>query len=42
MGDKDLDFTIARLGECRIPSPISGVRFTGDDERVLYHAALRT
>jgi 6-phosphofructokinase 1 len=40
MPDNDLDFTIARLGECRIPSPMSGVRFTGDDERVLYHAQL--
>jgi 6-phosphofructokinase 1 len=38
MGDQHLDFTIARLGECRIPSPMSGVRFTRDDERVLYHA----
>ena len=40
MPDNDLDFTIARLGECRIPSPLSGVRFTGDDERVLYHSTL--
>ena len=40
MGDNDLDFTIARLGECRIPSPMSGVRFTSDEERVLYHATL--
>jgi 6-phosphofructokinase 1 len=40
MPDNDLDFTIARLGECRIPSPMSGVRFTRDDERVLYHAQL--
>ncbi|HEY2149956.1 MAG TPA: 6-phosphofructokinase, partial [Vicinamibacterales bacterium] len=40
MRDDDLDFTIARLGECRIPSPISGVRFTRDEERVLYHATL--
>jgi 6-phosphofructokinase 1 len=36
----DLDFTIATLGECRFPSPMSGVRFTCDDERVLYHATL--
>jgi hypothetical protein len=28
MGNSDLDFTIAQLGECRIPSPLSGVRFT--------------
>jgi 6-phosphofructokinase 1 len=40
MRDDDLDFTIARLGECRIPSPMSGVRFTHDEDRVLYHATL--
>jgi hypothetical protein len=40
MRDRDLDFTIERLGECRVPSPMSGVRFTRDDERVLYHARL--
>jgi len=38
--DIDLDFTIARLGECRIASPMAGVRFTSDNERVLYHARL--
>ena len=37
MGHTDLDFTISTLGECRFPSPMSGVRFVGDDERVLYH-----
>jgi 6-phosphofructokinase 1 len=36
----DLDFTIARLGECRFHSPLTGVRFTRDDERVLYHTRL--
>lgn len=41
MGNSDLDFTIARLGECGIPSPMSGVRFVDDDERVLYHVSLR-
>jgi len=40
MTDSSLDFTIARLGECRFASPMSGVRFTRDDERVLYHARL--
>jgi 6-phosphofructokinase 1 len=40
MSDSDPDFTIARLGECLIPSPMSGVRFTRDDERVLYHVRL--
>ncbi len=34
------DFTIERLGECRIPSPLAGARFVRDDERVLYHARL--
>ena len=38
MRNDDLDFTIARLGECRFQSPMSGVRFTNDDERVLYHS----
>ncbi len=40
MSITDLDFTIARLGECRITSPLSGIRFTGDDERILYHTRL--
>jgi 6-phosphofructokinase 1 len=40
MTSRDLDFTIARLGECRVPSPMAGVRFTNDDERVLYHTRL--
>jgi 6-phosphofructokinase 1 len=34
------DFSIPTLGECRVRSPLSGVRFTGDDERVLYHSRL--
>jgi 6-phosphofructokinase 1 len=38
MRDDELDFTIARLGESRIASPVSGVRFTRDDERVLFHS----
>jgi 6-phosphofructokinase 1 len=40
MLDTDLDFSIARLGDGRVPSPMRGVRFTTDDERVLYHARL--
>lgn len=31
------DFTIQRLGDCMIPSPMSGVRFNGDTEHVLLH-----
>src|SRR3954471_23538514 len=40
MHKSDLDFTIARLGDCQVRSPMSGVRFTRDDERVLYHSTL--
>jgi 6-phosphofructokinase 1 len=40
MRDNELDFTIERLGECRVQSPMAGVRFTRDDERVLYHSTL--
>ena len=40
MRDAGLNFTIAKLGECRVPSPLSGVRFTRDEERVLYHSTL--
>lgn len=40
MRENELDFSIRRLGECRFPSPLSGVRFTRDDERVLYHTRL--
>ncbi|OPY07797.1 MAG: Pyrophosphate--fructose 6-phosphate 1-phosphotransferase [Syntrophus sp. PtaB.Bin001] len=40
MGDLELDFTIERLGECRIPSPVRGIRFMGDDGHVLYHSHL--
>ncbi|WP_306532774.1 ATP-dependent 6-phosphofructokinase [Geobacter sp.] len=39
MNDPNLDFTIERLGPCRIPSPMEGMRFTGDDERILYHTS---
>src|SRR4051812_50102326 len=36
MRERPLDFTIPRLGEARIPSPMASVRFTSDDDRVLY------
>ncbi len=41
MADTIPDFTIARLGDCRIPSPLRGARFTQDDESVLYAATLK-
>jgi 6-phosphofructokinase 1 len=34
------DFIIQRLGDCTIPSSMSGVRFTGDEEHVLFHSDL--
>jgi 6-phosphofructokinase 1 len=40
MADTELDFSIRRLGECRVPSPLAGSRFTRDDDRVLYHGRL--
>ena len=39
-GGRSLDFTIARLGDGRVASPMTGVRFVGDDERVLYPSTL--
>ena len=41
MAETDLNFGIAKLGECRIPSPMSGVRFVQDEERVLVNAGFR-
>lgn len=38
MNEQELDFTVERLGECRIPSPMQGVRFTVDSERTLYNS----
>jgi 6-phosphofructokinase 1 len=37
----ELDFEVAKLGECRVPSPMSGVCFIESDENVLYHANLK-
>jgi len=36
----ELNFEVQRLGECRIPSPISRIQFAGDQEKVLYHTNL--
>jgi 6-phosphofructokinase 1 len=35
----DFDFEVAKLGECRVPSPMSGVCFIETDEDVLYHSS---
>ena len=37
MSDFDLNFTIDRLGDCRIPSPMPGIGFVSDEEHILYH-----
>ncbi len=41
MNETGLDFSVSRLGECRVPSPLTGVRFIKDEEHVLYHSDLR-
>jgi 6-phosphofructokinase 1 len=38
MNHQEPDFNVERLGECRFPSPMRGVRFTTDGERILYHS----
>lgn len=38
----DLDLIVPKLGECRIPSPMSGVHFIADETHVLYHGNLKT
>jgi 6-phosphofructokinase 1 len=40
MEKTDLDFEVTKLGECRIPSPMAGVRFVRDEERGLVHSNL--
>jgi 6-phosphofructokinase 1 len=41
MGNNEINFDIETLGEGRIPSPMSGVRFVRSDDHVLYHSDLR-
>jgi 6-phosphofructokinase 1 len=41
MVETDLDFEVAKLGTCRIPSPMSRVQFVSDDAHVLFHSDLR-
>ncbi len=36
MEEMELDFTVAKLGEGRMPSPMTGVKFVTDDARVIY------
>ena len=38
---KELYFTVMKLGECTIPSPMSGVRFVKEDDHILYHSDIR-
>ena len=40
MALKNSDFEIQTLGECPIPSPMQTPQFVGDEDRILYHAAL--
>ena len=36
----DVNFEVSGLGEGRIPSPLEGIYFVKDDERVLFHSEL--
>ena len=38
--DKNMNFKVQRLGECRIPSPISNIQFVSESEHVLFHSNL--
>ena len=38
---EELDFSVMNLGQCTIPSPMSGVRFIKEDDSVLYHGDIR-
>jgi len=40
MTKHDLDLTIEGLGECRIPSPMTGIKFVSEEENVLFHSNL--
>lgn len=42
MKETELDFTISRLGECRILSPMRCSLFVSEDERVLFHTSPKT
>jgi 6-phosphofructokinase 1 len=41
MDEVDVSFAVSRLGECRIPNPLKGVRYVSDKEQVLYHGTLK-
>jgi 6-phosphofructokinase 1 len=38
--ERDLDFSIARLGVCRLVSPMTDVRFVRDEDRILYDVSV--
>jgi 6-phosphofructokinase 1 len=41
MEEIDLNFTVSKLGEGRVTSPLTGARFVDDEEHVLYHSDFR-
>jgi len=41
MQNTELSTQVQKLGECRIPSPMTGMPFISDDERVLYHSSAK-
>lgn len=39
---KQKDFDVKKLGECTVQSPLKGLRFTDEQEHILYHPDLST
>ena len=35
MDEIDVSFAVSRVGECRIPTPLKGIRYISDEEQVL-------
>ncbi len=40
MTEQNLEFPIEKLGDCKIPSPMSRIIFTSDDDKVVYDSRL--
>ncbi len=40
MSERTLDFRVTRLGNGRFASPMQGVRFTAESDRVIYQSSM--
>jgi len=41
MEDNEFSLDVDSLGECRIPSPMTGIKFVGQEDHVLYFSNMR-